>query len=84
MRTVDKATLKYLSKDRIAEYLIKIRRQKANLVNFSDERLLETQGIVKNGLLTITGLMLFSECPQEFFPQLSVTAMAVQGREIGE
>jgi ATP-dependent DNA helicase RecG len=84
LRTVDKATLKYLSKDRIAEYLIKIRRQKANLVNFSDERLLETQGIVKNGLLTITGLMLFSEYPQEFFPQLSVTAMAVQGRAIGE
>jgi len=84
LRTVDKATLKYLSKDRIAEYLIKIRRQKANLVNLSDERLLETQGIVKNGLLTITGLMLFGEYPQEFFPQLSVTAMAVQGRAIGE
>lgn len=84
LRTVDKATLNYLCKDRIAEYLIKIRRQKANLVNLSDERLLETQGIVKNGLLTITGLMLFGECPQEFFPQLSVTAMAVQGRAIGE
>lgn len=84
LRTVDKATLKYLSKDRIAEYLIKIRRQKVNLVNLSDERLLETQGIVKNGLLTITGLMLFGEYPQEFFPQLSVTAMAVQGRAIGE
>jgi ATP-dependent DNA helicase RecG len=84
LRIVDKATLKYLSKDRIAEYLIKIRRQKANLVNLSDERLLETQGIVKNGLLTITGLMLFGEYPQEFFPQLSVTAMAVQGRAIGE
>ena len=28
--------------------------------------------------------MLLGEYPQEFFPQLSVTAMVVQGREIGE
>ena len=33
---------------------------------------------------TITGLLLFGEYSQEFFPQLSVTAMVVQDREIGE
>jgi len=37
----------------------------------------------QNSLPTLAGLMLLGEYPQEFFPQLSVTAMVVQGREIG-
>lgn len=84
LRTIDRATLKNLSKDNITEYFIKLRRQKQNLINLDDERILETQGIIQDGLPTLAGLMLFSEYPQEFFPQLSVTAMVVQGKEIGE
>ncbi|MEA3423485.1 MAG: ATP-binding protein, partial [Bacillota bacterium] len=84
LRTIDRATLENLSKDNVMEYLIKLRRQKQNLVNLKDERLLETQGICQDGLPTLAGLMLFSEYPQEFFPQLSVTAMVVQGKAIGQ
>lgn len=84
LRTVDRATMKNLSKDNVMEYLIKLRRQKQNLLNLDNERILETQGISQDGLPTLTGLMLLSEYPQEFFPQLSVTAMVVHGKEIGE
>ncbi len=84
LRTIGRATMEYLKKDNITEYLIKLRRQKANLVNLDDERILETQGISQDGLPTLAGLMLLGEYPQEFFPQLSVTAMVVQGKEIGE
>ena len=84
LRTVDRATMDYLKKDNLTEYLIKLRRQKVNLVNLDDERILETQGISQGGLPTLAGLMLLGEYPQEFFPQLSVTAMVVQGKEIGE
>lgn len=84
LRTIDRATLENLSKDNVMEYLIKLRRQKQNLVNLKDERLLETQGICQDGLPTLAGLMLFSEYPQEFFPQLGVTAMVVQGKAIGQ
>lgn len=84
LRTVDRATLENLSKDNVMEYMIDLRRQKQNLINLKDERILETQGIVQGGLPTLAGLMLLSEYPQEFFPQLSVTAMVVQGKEIGE
>lgn len=83
LRTVDRATIEYLEKDNVTEYLIKLRRQKQNLVYLEDERILETQGIIQNGLPTLAGLMLLGEYPQEFFPQLSVTAMVVQGKEIG-
>ena len=84
LRNVDRATMEHLSKDNVTEYLIKLRRQKQNLVNLEDERILETQGICQEGIPTLAGLMLFGEYPQEFFPQLSVTAMVVQGKEIGE
>ena len=84
LRTVDRATMEHLSKDNVTEYLIKLRRQKQNLVNLGDERILETQGICQDALPALAGLMLLGEYPQEFFPQLSVTAMVVQGKEIGE
>ncbi len=84
LRTVNRATLGHLKKDNVTEYLIKLRRQKQNLINLDDERILETQGISQDGLPTVAGLMLLGEYPQEFFPQLSVTAMVVQGKEIGE
>lgn len=84
LRTVDRAAKENLLKDNVVEYLIKLRRQKQNLVNLEDERILETQGIFRDNVPTVAGIMLFGEYPQEFFPQLSFTAMVVQGRDIGE
>lgn len=84
LRNVDRATKENLSKDNVTEYLIKLRRGKPNLVNLTDGRILETQGIYQDDVPTLAGLMLLSDYPQEFFPQLSVTAMVVQGKGIGE
>jgi ATP-dependent DNA helicase RecG len=84
LRNIDRTKIGNLSKDNVTEYLIKLRRQKQNLVNLEDERILETQGMCQNAIPTLAGLMLLSQYPQEFLPQLSVTAMLVQGKEIGE
>lgn len=84
LRTVDRATIFNFSNDNMIEYLIKLRREKQNLINLDDERILETQGICQGGKPTLAGLLLLGEYPQEFFPQLSVTAIVVQGKEIGE
>ena len=84
LRTVERATMTHLKQDNITEYLIKLRRQKSNLVNLDDKRILDTQGISQDGLPTIAGLMLLGEYPQEFFPQLSVTAMVIPGKEMGD
>lgn len=40
--------------------------------------------MVQNGQPTLAGLLLLGHYPQEFYPQLSLTALAVQGKEIGE
>jgi len=58
LRTVERATKKNLSKDNTTEYLIKLRRQKQNLVNLDDNRILETQGICQDDIPTVAGLML--------------------------
>lgn len=84
LRIVTRATMNNLKKDNVEEYKIKLRRQKQNLVNLNDKRLLETQGICQKNIPTIAGLVLFGEYPQEFFPQLSFIAMSVQGQVIGE
>lgn len=84
LRTVDRATKEHFSIDNVTEYLIKLRRQKPNLVNLEDERILETQGIMQKGLPTLAGLLLLGAYPQEFFPQLSLTAMVVQGKDMGD
>ena len=84
LRVVDRATIQNLSKDAVTEYLLRLRRQKQNLVNLEEAKILETQGICQKGVPTLAGLMLLGEYPQEFFPQLSITAMVVQGKEIGE
>ena len=84
LRTINRSTIKNLSEDNIIEYQIKLRRQKQNLVNLTNQRLLETQGICQKNIPTLAGLILLGEYPQEFFPQLSVTAMMVQGKSIGE
>lgn len=84
LRTIERATLESFKKDNITEYKINIRREKTNLINLNDQRLLETQGIIQNNLPTLAGILLFGEYPQEFFPQLSLIAMVVPGTEIGE
>ena len=84
LRTIERATMAYLKKNFVDEYLLKLLRQKVNLANLDERRILETQGIIQEGSPTLAGLLLFGEYPQEFFPQLSVTAMVVQGKEIGD
>lgn len=84
LRNIERADRLHLNQDDLVAYLIQLRREKPNLVNMNDERILETQGILQKGKPTIAGILLFGEYPQEFFPQLSITAMVVSGKEIGE
>ena len=84
LRTTERAKVQHLSMDLVHEYLIQLRRQKPNLMHVEDERVLETQGICINGVPTLAGLLLLGEYPQEFYPQLSITAMVIEGKSIGE
>lgn len=83
LRVVERAELTDLDKDALADYFIRLRKMKPNLARQPDEKILQLQGITDKGKPTIAGIMMLGEYPQGFFPQLSVTAMVVNGTEIG-
>ncbi len=83
LRTVDRSSIDDFNMDILNGYFSKLRIEKPQLAKHSEERIMQLQGITTNGVPTVGGLMLFSDYPQAFFPQMSITAMVVDGTEIG-
>ena len=84
LRAVERADMDSFDKNALAEYFIRLRRVKPNLANLPDEKILQLQGISDHGKPTVAGIMMLGEYPQAYFPQLSVTAMVVDGTAVGE
>lgn len=82
LRTIDDAELSEIDTNSMTKYLIMLKDKKPNLSALSNEKIKSLQGFVKNGKPTLAGIMLFSEYPQAFYPQLCVTAVSVPGTEI--
>lgn len=82
LRTIDDAELSEIDTNSMTKYLIMLKDKKPNLAALSNEKIKSLQGFVKNGKPTLAGIMLFSEYPQAFYPQLCVTAVSVPGTEI--
>lgn len=83
LRVVERATQEDLSRDRLNLFFAKLRAEKPQLARQDEKRILQLQGLTDRGKPTVAGLMLVGDYPQAFFPQLGVTAMAVDGYEIG-
>ncbi len=84
LRTIKRADIDCLEKNKIADYIYKLKTHKPNLAKLALSRILETQGIIQNDLPTLCGILIFGEYPQEFFPQLSLTAMVIKGKEFAD
>lgn len=82
LRTADDADISEINTDEMTKYLINLKIKKPNLAALSNEKIKALQGFERNGRPTIAGIMLFSLYPQAFYPQLCITAVAVQGTEI--
>ena len=82
LRTIDDAELSEIDTNSMTKYLIMLKDKKPNLAALSNEKIKSLQGFVKNGKPTLAGIMMFSEYPQAFYPQLCVTAVSVPGTEI--
>lgn len=85
LRPVPEAKLDLLDKSRLQQYLQTVRQERQNLsANCSEEQLLELMGITVNGSLTMAGVMTFSLYPQAYFPQLCITAVRIEGTQMGD
>lgn len=83
LRTVERTDMSSFDRDALQEYFIMLRKAKPNLARQTDDKILQLQGLTDQGRPTVAGIMLLSEYPQAFFPQLSVTAVVVDGIEYG-
>lgn len=67
------------------EYFVQVKRKKRNLALMDNAEILKLQGIVdQDQCATLAGNLLLGQYPQANFPQLCITAVAVQGTEIGD
>lgn len=84
LRVVERAEANDFDKELLNEYFLKIKKSKNNLAKHSDEKILTLQGMAANNKPTVAGIMVLGEYPQAFFPQMSITAMVVDGTSFGE
>ena len=84
LRIVERADMASFDADALAEYFIRLRKAKPNLAKQPNEKILRLQGITEEEKPTVAGILLLGEYPQAYFPQLSVTAMVVEGTEFGD
>lgn len=84
LRIVENYNLKFINKERLDYYLQAVKKERKNLSDFvSDSEILDLMGITINGKLTLAGLLTFSRYPQSHFPQLCITAVSIEGTELG-
>ena len=83
VRSVDGLTVAALDQNKLEQYLLRRKLDRANLAGLPTEQLYELTGITRNGQLTLAALLLFGVYPQAYFPQLSIIATAVPATEMG-
>lgn len=83
VRIVERASINVLDQTSLEEYLSRKKADWPNLALSSLEQLYELTGITKQNQITLAALLLFGVYPQAYFPQLSIIATCVPGREIG-
>ena len=83
VRPVEDLTIAALDSDKLSQYLLKRKLDRPNLASLSEAQLYELTGGTKNGVLTLSAVLLFCPYPQAYFPQLCILAARVPGTEMG-
>ncbi len=83
LREVEGAAHSSLDTAKVEAYLALKLTERPNLALIKKEQLYEITGITHSGKITMMSLLLFGIYPQAFFPQLSIIATVVPGKEMG-
>ena len=77
--TVPETSIEDINEDKISDYL---RRINAKNLDLPKDILLKNMNVLKDGKLTIGGLLFFAKNPQQFRPAFSIKAVAFYGNDI--
>ena len=83
-RIVNGANKKIFDEEKVEHFLVRAKKGRQNLAKLSDSEVLEMLGVIKDGIPTLMGIILFSKYPQASFPQFAITAVVIPGVEIGD
>ena len=84
IRPVEEATLSSLDPARLEQYIQRRKLDRPNFAAFPLPQLYELTGILREGKPTLSAFLLFCLYPQAYFPQLSIIAARVPGKEMGD
>lgn len=84
IRPVAQAGRNTLDKERLEQYLGRLKAGHPHLAKLSTEEICELMGLTREGVPTLAAVLLFSLFPQGYFPQLCITAVSVPGTEVGQ
>jgi len=83
-RCVEKCPLDMLDMGLVGDYINKRSEERPAFSKLSFEQVCQMLNITADGSVTMSALMNFGIYPQAYFPQLGITAISVQGYEIGD
>lgn len=83
VRPAECGSVKIFDEVKIAEFLERKKSDRPHLAIMSEEQQFELTGITRDGKITMAALLLFGLYPQAYYPQLSINATCVPGKEIG-
>lgn len=84
LRIAPRAVLEDIKTSEFFRYIQELKIKKPNLSKLSKNKICRLQGFTDSDYTapTLAGVLLFSDYPQAFFPQLCITAVALPGNEM--
>lgn len=82
LRIVKNGSISDIDTPAYSDYVSLLRDKKPNLAGQSAEKIRQLQGFAVGEKPTLAGVVLFSEYPQMYYPQLGITAVSVPGTEM--
>lgn len=82
LRTTERADLSDIRTAFFQKYLLEVKTKKSNLADLPEDKICRLQGFTDDDKPTLAGVMLFSDYPQAFYPQLCITAVSIPGTEM--
>lgn len=84
VRTIENASFDIINTTLFEEYKLNCKKSKPHISNVGDGQFNELMSITRGGKLTLSSIIMFGIYPQAVFPQLSIIATVVYGKEMGE
>lgn len=73
-----------LSDDLVSRFVLDAKTERPHLAHRSAREVLSLTGAVREGAPTLSGILALSDYPQQVYPNLCITAIAIDGTELGQ